>query len=141
MIGYFGDLPFEVNNDWIQTPKDFQRQASAKWQTIRPIGQRPKSQYVGADEGKITFTMHLDRRFNSDIRQILDLFITWVNQGYTATLILGTKPLGADKWKIVNVTEAFNIILHEGVVMEADVSVSLEEYFSVGFRDDGYDGY
>lgn len=140
MIGYYGDLPFEVNSDWIQTPQSFTRRASGVWNTARPIGLRPKSQFCGADEGQITFIMHLDRRFNSDLRKILDIFVTWVNQGYTATLIIGTKPLGADKWRITSVSEAFNVIYHQGVIMEADISVTMEEYMSEDFRDDVY-GY
>lgn len=140
MIGYFGDLPFEVNTDWIQTPDNFTRSASATWVTARPIGLRPKSQFAGANEGQITLTLHLDRRFNSDIRFILDLFVTWVNSGYTATLILGTKPLGADKWKITNVSESFNVVLHQGVIMEADINVTFVEYISTDYRDDAY-GY
>lgn len=140
MIGYYGDLPFEVNSDWFQTFGNFTRRASATWTAARPIGLRPKSQFCGADEGQITFTMHLDQRFVSDVRQMLDLFVTWVNQGYTATLIIGTKPLGADKWKIKSVSEAFSVVRHNGVITEADISVTMEEYMSTDFRDDVY-GY
>lgn len=130
MIGYWGYLQFEVNDDWMQYPANFQRTAQARTHTFYTNSQRPKTQFLGADLGTVTFTMHLDQRFNSDIRTLLDEFVIWTNEGLAGELVIGTKPMGFDKWICKKAVIKNTDILHHGIIFSADVEVTLEEYSS-----------
>ncbi len=128
MIGYWGYLQFETNSDWLQYPANFERTASGRWVTYYPgSGGRPVRQFLGADVGEITFTMHLDARFNSDIRHLLDEFVIWTNTGYAGELVIGDKPMGFNKWSLEKCREVNVDILHKGVILSADVEVTLKE--------------
>ncbi|NDO20201.1 hypothetical protein FMM68_11140 [Lachnospiraceae bacterium MD329] len=129
MIGYWGYLQFETNDDWLQYPEKIERTVKGRWKTVYPAdGGRPRRIFQGADVGTITFTMHLDQRFNSNIRDLLAQITIWVNTGYAQELVIGTKPFGWNKWVCVKAVEKFRDVLHHGVIMAADVEVTLEEY-------------
>ena len=72
--------------------------------------------------------MYLDQRFNSNIRDLLAQFTIWVNEGIAQELVIGTKPLGFNKWVCVKAVEKFREVLHNGVIASAAVEVTLEEY-------------
>lgn len=129
MIGYWGYLQFEVNDDWWQYPSNIERTAKARYETYYPAntGIRPKRIFRGADWGTFTFTMHLDQRFNSNIRDLLSEFVIWVNTGVAGELVIGTKPYGFNKWVCTQCKEKFVDVLHNGIIASADVEVTLEE--------------
>lgn len=129
MIGYYGNLMFEVNSDWMQYPSKFERTASGRWQVSYPgNGGRPVKQFMGPETGGITFTMHFDQRFTSDVREMIDMLVSWTNTGYTDVLVIGNKPLGYNEWYCDSVKILNQEILHEGIILSADVQVTLKEY-------------
>lgn len=129
MIGYWGYLQFEVNDDWMQYPNNITRTATGRWGTYYPAdGSRAKREFKGPDVGKITFEMHLDQRFNSDIREILANFTIWVNTGYAGELVIGTRPYGYNKWVCTKAVTKFTEVIYNGIIVKATVEVTLEEY-------------
>lgn len=120
---------FETNDDWLQYPENIVRTAKGRWKTVYPAdGGRPRRIFQGADVGTVTFTMYLDQRFTSDVRTMLDMFTEWVNNGVAQELVIGTKPVGWNKWVCTQAVEKWREVLHGGVVESAVVEVTLEEY-------------
>lgn len=130
MIGYWGYLEFEVNDDWMQYPSDLTREASGRYETRYPANtaDRPIREFLGPEVGKMQFTMYLDQRFNSNLRALLDEFVTWVNTGWAADLVIGTKVYGYDLWVMTSAKITYIDVLHGGVIARAAVDVTLEEY-------------
>lgn len=128
MIGYWGDIVFEVSDKLLQFPEKLSRTASGRYEThYTSNGNRPYKEFLGAEHGKTSFTMHFDWRF-TDVRKMLDLLVVCVNEGKAGTLVIGTKPLGYDKWVCTNVNEEWTDIMPNGFVAAAEASVTLEEY-------------
>ena len=129
MIGYWGYLNFEVNDDWWQYPADIERIAKGRYETFYPANSkdRPKKIFKGADTGVITFTMYLDQRFNSNIRDLLSEFVVWVNEGHAGELVIGTKSYGFNKWVCTKVVQKFTEVIHGGIITRAALDVTLEE--------------
>ena len=129
MIGYYGYLQFEVNDDWWQYPANMERTAEARYDKYYPANphSRPKQQFLGAEAGKFTFTMYLDQRFNSNIRDLLAEMVSWVNSGYAAELVIGTRPYGYNLWAMKKIVEKFTEVIHNGIIVRAAVEVTLEE--------------
>lgn len=128
MIGYWGELIFETSDKSLQYPQNLTRTASGRYAThYTSNGNRPYKEFLGAEHGQITFTMHFDYRF-TDVRKSLDSLVEWTNEGKAGTLVIGTKPLGYDKWVCVNLSEEWKEIMQNGFVAAADVRVTLEEY-------------
>lgn len=130
MIGYWGNLQFEVNSDWMQYPANIERTVSARYKTNYPANSTdlPVRQFLGPDVGVMTFDMYLDQRFNSNLRELLDKFTTWVNEGVAGELVIGTKVYGHNKWVCTKAVEKLREVIHGGVIVRAVVNVTLEEY-------------
>lgn len=131
MIGYWGYLQFEVNDDWWQYPANITRTAKGRWVVKYPANtsDRPKMIFLGADVGEMTFTMILDQRFykGGNIRDLLSDFITWVNTGVTGELVIGTKVYGHNKWCCTQAVEKFKEVIHGGIILRAGIEVTLKE--------------
>lgn len=131
MIGYWGYLQFEVNDDWWQYPANIVRTAKGRWAIKYPANttDRPKMQFLGADVGEMTFTMFFDQRFfkGGNIRDLLSEFVIWVNTGVTGELVIGTKVYGYNKWCCTQATLKFKEVIHKGIILRAAVEVTLKE--------------
>ena len=129
MIGYWGYLMFEVNDDWWQFPENIERTAEARYDTYYPANSsdRPKRTFLGPDVGKFTFDMYLDYRFTSNVKDMLALFVEWVNTGVTGELVIGTKVYGFNQWCCTKVIETDWEVVQPGVITRARVRVTLEE--------------
>lgn len=131
MIGYWGYVMFEVNSDWAAFPAEMQREAGGRFDTYYPINSalRPVNIFKGAENGRVTFTMHLDQRLmkGRELRDLIDEMIVWVNMGVAGELVIGTKPMGHNKWVCTKMTQKYLEILHGGVITAADIEVTLEE--------------
>ncbi|MDO5397464.1 MAG: phage tail protein [bacterium] len=129
MIGYWGRILFEVNSDWIQYPTNVTRTAEGRWETHYPLNpeKRPKRYFLGSETGQLTFDMHFDKRFTSDVNEMVDLIVSFVNGGYEAPLVIGDKVFGYDKWCCTKAVVKYTEILHHGIMFSADVEVTLEE--------------
>lgn len=121
---------FEVNDDWWQYPANMERTAEARYDTYYPANtdDRPIQIFKGADIGTFTFTMYLDQRFTSNVRDMLAKFVEWVNMGVADELVIGTKVYGFNKWVCTKAVEEFTEVIHGGVITRAAVKVTLKEY-------------
>lgn len=123
-------MQFTVNETNIQYPENLTRTATGRWETIYPAnGGRPRRVFKGADVGEITFDMHLNQFQNDDnIRDILSEIVNWVNIGYAQELVIGTKAYGFNKWICKKAVEKFKEVDGKGIIINATVTVTLEEY-------------
>ena len=108
MIGYWGYLQFETNDDWLQYPSNIE-------------------QFKGAETGTLTFTMYLDQRFNSNLRDLLAEMADWVNTGVAGELVIGNRSYGYNMWVCTKMVEKFKEVIHGGIITRAEVEVTLEE--------------
>ena len=106
MIGYWGYLQFETNDDWLQYPSDIERTVKGRYATFYPgDGSRAKRQFKGAETGTLTFTMYLDQRFNSNLRDLLAEMADWVNTGVAGELVIGNRSYGYNMWVCTKMVE------------------------------------
>lgn len=130
MIGYWGYLQFETNDKQFQHPANLERTAEGRYETYYPANSedRPISVFQGAEVGTMTFTMYLHQKFNeANLKDILADFVIWVNTGFEAELVIGTKSYGFNKWACKKVVEKFTEVTPEGVIMAATLEVTLKE--------------
>lgn len=127
-IGTFGPVVFEVSSEKVRTFDSLQRTESGRWTTHEVLHQKPKSEFLGADNGSITFDMYFNVALNVHPQKEIDMLIRMVRVGAVHTLIIGEKRHGIHKWKITSVGQTYNKWDNRGNVLTASVSVSLEEY-------------
>ena len=128
MIGFYGDIIFETSDERILNFSGFTRNSSSEWATHRAIGRKPASEFIGPNLDTISFTVHLSAKYGVKPQHEMDRWLIKSRDGMVDTLVIGNKALGVDKWKVVSVSQMWNVILNKGEVFSGDVDIELEEY-------------
>lgn len=128
-IGNFGkSIIFSTSDSRILNFRDFQQTISGRWASHDRILQKPKSEFLGPDNRKITFKIDLNALHGVKPRRTMEIMEKIVENGTVESLVIGGKKVGKHKWKMISISEAWDIILDKGEVVKASVSVTLEEY-------------
>lgn len=128
-IGSWGTVVvFSTSESKILTFDSFTRTVSSTWATHSRIGKKDQTEFLRPGLQKVTFTMELNALYGVRPRTILDTLAKAVEAGTVNTLVIGGKKVGANKWKITDTSEAWDIILNEGSLVKAKVNVTMEEY-------------
>ena len=127
MIGYLGDVVFSTSSERIFSFRNFKVSASANWGEHKRIGQKSQWEFLGPDAGKVSFEIVLDANYGVDPRKEIEKLVSYVECGMINILVIGEKRIGS-KWRITNVSSAWNCITSNGKLIKASVSLTLEEY-------------
>ena len=131
MLGFYGDIVFETSDSRILNFINFTRSASSRWANHEVIQKKPASEFLGPNLDNISFTIHLSGRHGVKPREEMDKWLIKCRAGTVDTLVIGNKGIGVDKWKVVSVSQMWNVILNKGEVYSANVDIELEEYVEV----------
>lgn len=128
MFGSWGPLVFEVSIDKVKTFDNLQRTESARWAKHELIGQKPKSEFLGPEQGILSFNMRFNALLGVNPQKELDVLARLVRVGATHTLVIGNKRHGMHKWSIKDIGQSYNTWDNRGNVLTAEVRVNMEEY-------------
>lgn len=130
-IGYFGtDIVFETSANKVLTFNDFKHTAASTIEKHKIIGKKPLSEYCGQELNTVNFTINLNAGLGVKPQDIIDKLNTICEQGIAETLIIGGKTIGIDKFLIVDVSTAYDVVYNNGFLYSAKIDLSLEEYIS-----------
>lgn len=128
-IGNFGSLiTFETSDTRIVSPENLKREVAGRWASHSRIGKKPLRQFLGADMGKVTFTIRLDARHGVKPRTTISNIEKYVENGTPANLVIGGKKVGSNKMTINSVSETWDEVWNKGELVRASLEISLEEY-------------
>lgn len=131
MIGSYGDIVFETSDKRILTFSDFKYTAASRWEKHDNMNAKPTSEFIGPDLDQITFTVILNGNYGVKPRQEMEIWLEKVTKGTADVLVIGTKPLGQDKWVVKQVSNAWDTIFNKGELFSGKIDVTLEEYIEV----------
>lgn len=128
-IGNFGKLiVFSVSNKKILTFEKLNQSITGKWNNHARIGNKPKSEFLGADLRSVSFTITLHAQHGVKPRKTMEAIEKAIETGRVEKLVIGGKAVGKNKWKITNMSESWDIVLSKGELAKATLSLTLEEY-------------
>lgn len=128
-IGSFGKLiVFETSDSRVLNFKDFQKTVSANWGKHERIGKKPLSEFLNPQLQGITFTVTLNAQHGVRPRKTLENIENAIESGRVESLVVGAGKVGKNKWKITQMSEAWDTILSHGELMKATLNLTLEEY-------------
>ena len=129
VIGNWGAaIVFRVSEKQTLTFQNLNRTVGADWATHSRIGLKDQSEFLRPKLQRITFSVKLDALLGVRPRATLDKLAELVERGTVNTLVVGGKRVGRYRWKIVDVSEAWDTVLTGGELMTATVSLTMEEY-------------
>jgi len=127
-LGSFGDVIFETSDDRILTFSNFLRTAAARYADHEVIGVKPVTENIGPGLDNITFTIELRRSLGVDPDEVLNKLMKYNREGHAYPLVIGSKILGVDKWRIGNLGMATNVFGRHASYDSVSVELSIIEY-------------
>ncbi len=130
MIGSLGDIVFETSDKRILTFSNFSHSVSGRWNTTETIGGKPKKEYLGPDVQKVDFDIVLNSTFGVNPAKSIRKLECMALSKNAYPFFIGGKPVGfsAVYWIVKSVSESWDVILNDGKIVKATVTLSLEEY-------------
>lgn len=127
-IGYFGDIVFECSEDKMLTPQKFEREGSSRWKDHDLLLRKPVSQFAGPSLEKISFTIILSAMHGINPETQLKALRDIRDRGIVLPLVLDSKPISDNYWRLDSVKEGNNIFDGSGWCFHSEVELSLTEY-------------
>lgn len=128
-IGNLGNLiTFSVSSDKVLTFDRMQRNISGRWATHEVIGGKPKLEFLGSDDRTVTLPIFLSAAHGIKPRKTLDNIADAVENGTVLTFVVGGKTIGKNKWVITSSSETWDVLIKDGQLVQASVSLTLKEY-------------
>lgn len=132
-IGNLGSLiTFKVNTERkklkVLTFSKLNQKVSGRYSTHNIIGKKPKTEFLGPGLRTLSFEVTLSAMHGVRPRKTLERIEKAVESGKAYTFTLGGSKVGKNKWVITNMSESWNTIYNKGELVEATLSLSLQEY-------------
>lgn len=134
MIGAIGSksiddvIIFEVSDSKILNFTDFTRSNKVRFSKNDVLQRKPVSEYIGSDLDTISFKMELKAEKGVNPRNEVDKLMYLHRDGTIISIIIGGKAFGVYRWRIVDISIAFERIDNQGNCISATCDISLEEY-------------
>ena len=128
-IGNLGKLiVFEVSSDKVLTFKNLTQTVKGRWATHNIIGNKPKSEFLGAGQRTISLPIYLSVNHGINPRKTIEKIEKAVENGTPYLLVIGGKQVGANQWVITDLSETWDNIIKDGRLVSANLTLSLAEY-------------
>ena len=133
VIGSFADVKFQVKTTKegklkVLTPNDIEQTVSSNWVEHQIIGRKfPKTEFVGANIRTMTMTIVVDRMLGQNPHSVMHKLNKFCEEGGVSKLTIGSHKIG-NKWKIQEMSEAFDRIYSKGQLTKATLNLTLAYY-------------
>jgi phage protein U len=131
MIGYLGDVIFETSDSRILNFSGFVLESASRFAAHEVIGKKPKTEFIGPGLNTVTFTINLNGNHGVKPREEMTKWIIKSNSGKAFSLVIGGRVLGADKWVVKSISEAWDTLFNGGELFSGKIEVTIEEYISI----------
>ena len=129
MIGTLGKkIVFEVSDDYALTFRDMSREVSGRWTEHETIGTKPKPEFLGPGNQKITLTITMSASLGVRPRAVLETIADMVESGTVEYFVLGSRPVGGNPFRLTGTSETWGTIYSRGELARASLTITLEEY-------------
>ena len=128
-IGNWGpDLVFSVSDRRVLTFDDLNHSVGSSWAAHSRIGLKDQVEYLRPTLRKLTFTMTLDASLGVRPRALMELLERCTERGSVFPFVVGGKRVGRYRWRITDLSEAWETVYNRGELYRAKLNVTMEEY-------------
>lgn len=124
----FGYQNFKADINQVYTPNGISLEFGKQLETQGTTGKKPISYLKSIDLIKIPFKIHLSRRLGVGIESKIEAWQTMAENNIPYTFVIGGKPVSKNRFICTNVKANIKEIDKKGVIVTADLEITLEEY-------------
>lgn len=128
-IGSWGTgVVFSVSDLRVLTFSDMSQTAGSEWAVHSRIGGKDQAEYLRPKLRKLTFAIELNASLGVRPRTVLEMLERHCELGHVFPFVIGGRRLGRHRWRMTDVSEAWETIYSRGDLYRAKVHVTMEEY-------------
>lgn len=131
-VGSLGKIKFYVRTTdgkpEILSFSGMTREASARYEEHPVNGKKALLEFVAPQPEQINMTIVAKEEFGVSPHEVQKQLHSYMNKGTACTFMLGGKRIGAYKWVITNLSDAYQTVRMNGRVTQMSFSVTLKEY-------------
>lgn len=128
-IGTLGSkIVFEVSDQAALFFTGMTREISGRWTEHETQGIKPKPEFLGPGNQKISLPITLSAALGVRPRTVLERVEDMVETGVAEYLIIGNKPVGKNPFRLTASSETWDTIYSHGELARATMTLTLEEY-------------
>lgn len=128
-IGNLGRLiVFEVNADKVLTFGKLTQSVKGRWTTQNPISGKPYSEFLGPGQRTISLSVYLSAVHGTKPRKTMERIEAAIENGTPYELVIGGKKVGSSQWVITDMSESWETVIKDGMLVSASLSLNLSEY-------------
>lgn len=131
-IAVFGNKIFQVTQDRIYTFDGIQYGSSLNTEKQDASGKKPSTYNKGPGLNSLSIKISLDVSLGVNPRSEIEEWESIKDAGVAYPFILGSRPLGKNKWLLVDVQATMQVIDSNGNVLAAELSLKFDEYVRAG---------
>lgn len=126
MIGSLGSIVFTVSSNFVRTPSNIRKSRNARIAKHEIIGSKPKLEFQGEDLISMSLDIRLDASLGVNPQADINALAAMESSGEVVDLIIGDVYHGS--FLIESIGEDIKYTHRNGVVIVAELSISLQEY-------------
>lgn len=119
---------FTVSDMKILTPSNLKGQTGSEWASHSRTGAKARSQWVAPKLKSYTLDLMLRAQDGVKPRATLEKLQQASESAKADYFIIGQKPLSSLPFKILSMTDSWDVILSGGELSQCTVSLTIEEY-------------
>lgn len=131
-IAVFRNKSFQVSRNKINTFNDLTWSGDLNTETQEKLNGKPSTYIKGVNLDSMSFSIQLKRILGMNVRKEIDDWEDIKLNADPGIFMLGTKPLGDNKWLLKSTSVSNTIITNKGELMEAVLQLEFEEYVRPG---------
>lgn len=133
-VGSWGSaISFSVSGDKQLTFRDMKKSVTSRWKDHAIIGQKPLSEFAGPENDSVTMTVVLSAAMGVNPRNVIDTLEAAMTSGAVDYLYVGGKKIGSDKMRLTDMSEAWDCVMLDGLLVKATLDLTFSEYVSTAY--------
>lgn len=128
-IGNLGNLiVFEVSSKKVLTFGKMTKAVKGRWTNHAAIGNKPVSEFLGPDQGNVSLSIFLTVNHGVRPRKTIEKIENAIESGTPLSFVIGGKKIGSNRWVITDMSETWDEIIQDGILVSAHLTLNLAEY-------------
>ncbi|AOZ91623.1 phage tail protein [Paenibacillus crassostreae] len=131
-IASFQGKIFMVSSTKVYTLDGLEWSGSLNTESQEKLKSKPSTYIKGQALNTMSFDIPLRADMKTDVRKQIEAWEAIRDKQSPGFFVLGTKPLGKNKWLLKSVATSDTVIDNKGTIISAKINLSFEEYVRAG---------
>lgn len=128
MIGYFGNVIFQVSSKRICTFYDMTRSISARYSEHQRFKKKAQREFEGPENQTVSFKMKFVARHGVKPWKMVRKVTQYCEKGKVCSFVIGGHKVGSGRWTIDSIDEDYKEVWNHGELVSVEITVKATEY-------------